>query len=204
VVRQFARRSLPLGREGQHPGVVRKTTQDSGEERRARGPVVALEAGGPGQPVEQLHGAAHLAPQILCGVGCKCGQAERAWIEELVRREFAAPAATVPTLAQATLLAFTDGYAVGARDHAPEGADLSELTAAAEGAAITKGYLSKIERDHASASVATLVRRNLGAGDHVIAWDGLADGGRKPGAGVYFIVVRALGEQRSARVVVLP
>lgn len=59
-------------------------------------------------------------------------------------------------------------------------------------------------QDVAGRTVATLVRARLAAGDHVITWNPLEDGERKPGAGVYFIVVRALGEQRSSRVVLLP
>lgn len=59
-------------------------------------------------------------------------------------------------------------------------------------------------QDVAGRTVATLVRARMEGGDHVIRWDGLADGARKPGAGVYFLVVRALGEQRTARVVLLP
>ncbi len=59
-------------------------------------------------------------------------------------------------------------------------------------------------QDVAGRTVATLVHGRMGAGEHVIAWNQPEDGGRKPAAGVYFIVVRALGEQRSSRVVVLP
>jgi flagellar hook assembly protein FlgD len=59
-------------------------------------------------------------------------------------------------------------------------------------------------QDVAGRVVATIAHGRMSAGDHVIAWNPGADGQRKPAAGVYFIVVRALGEQRSSRVVLLP
>jgi hypothetical protein len=59
-------------------------------------------------------------------------------------------------------------------------------------------------QDVAGRVVATLEHKRMQAGEHVIAWNPGANGERKPAAGVYFIVVRALGEQRSSRVILLP
>jgi hypothetical protein len=55
----------------------------------------------------------------------------------------------------------------------------------------------------AGRTVATLTPGRLGPGDHEITWDLREQSGRKAAPGVYFIVVRALGEERSSRVVVL-
>ena len=59
-------------------------------------------------------------------------------------------------------------------------------------------------QDVAGRVVATLARAHMAAGEHEIAWNPGAGGARKPAPGVYFIVVRALGEQRSSRVILLP
>lgn len=39
--------------------------------------------------------------------------------------------------------------------------------------------------------VATLVEKNIAAGDHILRWDGAADNGSKVARGVYFVRMRA-------------
>jgi hypothetical protein len=57
--------------------------------------------------------------------------------------------------------------------------------------------------DVAGRTVATLVSGRLPAGDHEIQWNTRGSNGRRAAPGVYLIQVRALGTQRTARVVVL-
>jgi hypothetical protein len=59
-------------------------------------------------------------------------------------------------------------------------------------------------QDVAGRVVDTLVRERMPAGDHVIAWNPGTLGSPKAAPGVYFLVVRTLGEQRSSRVILLP
>jgi hypothetical protein len=57
--------------------------------------------------------------------------------------------------------------------------------------------------DVAGRRVAVLARGTFPAGEHDLAWTGMAAGRRAP-AGVYFVTLKALGEQRTTRIVLLP
>jgi len=57
--------------------------------------------------------------------------------------------------------------------------------------------------DVAGRVVATLVDRDIDAGEHSVSWDGTTDSGDRAASGVYFVRLEAAGGQRSQKLVLL-